>query len=289
MTIVNKTEFTICVRSTGEFTTKRLLEDLVYQVGSVEKVHLIKNLKFHEAVDRCFELAIEDKSKWLITLDADLVIKPDFISIFLSVANSMKSKEIEAHAMTIDRLFMKYRSAGNRLYRVSSLTLLRELLNRTKKNIRPEGAMLREATKLGYKIKPIKNVVALHDFFQFSRDLFRKGYLSSFKHISHSSELLSTWRELGESSLDFKVLLRGFSFGITSAEKYTLDNGSDLFKAQYEKLSKEFYDYDSGLTIPKDLNSYINEIISKESFHQKKSRFFKALTNFVQWRLFGKN
>ena len=207
---MNKNDFTICIRSIGEFTTKRLLEDIIYQIGSNEKVHLIKNLKLYEAVDRCFEFAIKEKSTWLITLDADLVIRPDFMNIFFSIANSMKSDEIEAHAMTVDRLFMKYRSAGNRLYRVSSLTLLRKLLDKTKINIRPEGTMLFEATKLGYKIKPIKDVVAMHDFFQFSRDLFRKGYLSSYKHASHSSELKSTWRELSKSSLDFQVLLRGF-------------------------------------------------------------------------------
>jgi hypothetical protein len=149
--------------------------------------------------------------------------------------------------------------------------------------------MLREATKLGYKIKPIKNVVALHDFFQFSCDLFRKGYLCSFKHISHSSELLSTWRELGRRSQDFQILLRGFSFGITFNEKYTLDNGSDIFKTQYEKISKEFYDYDNGLAIPKNLNEYISEVISKESFYKTEPKFFKLLTNFMKRRFFEKN
>ena len=286
---MNKNEFTICVRSSGEFTTDRLLEDLVYQIGSREKVHLIKDLKFHKAIDQCFEFAIKDKSTWLITLDADLIIKPDFINIFLNIAGSMKPKEIEAHAMTIDRLFMNYRSAGNRLYRVSSLSLLRELLKKTKNNIRPEGTMLLEATRLGYKIKPIKNVVALHDFFQFSCDLFRKGYLCSFKHISHSSELLSTWRELGRRSQDFQILLRGFSFGITSNEKCTLDNGSDIFKTQYEKLSKEFYDYDNSLAVPKNLNEYIREVTSKESFYKTKPKFFKVLANYMRRRFFEKN
>ena len=287
--MIDKNKFTICIRSSGEFTTNRLLKDIVYQFGSSEKVYLIKNLKFHEAVDRCFKFAIKDRSEWLITLDADLVIRPNFMKTFLSIANSMKAKEIEAHAMTIDRLFMNYRSAGNRLYRVSSLTLLRKLLKKTKNNIRPEGTMLREATKLGYKIKPIKNVVALHDFFQFSRDLFRKGYLCSFKHILHSSEFLPNWRKFGKRSLDFKILLRGFSFGITSTEKYTLDNCSDIFQKQYKKLSKEFYDYDSSLTIPNNVDGYINKTISKETFSKTKPRLFKTIANFTHWRLFESN
>lgn len=286
--MMDKNKFTICIRSSGEFTTERLFKDIVHQIGTNKKVHLIKNLKFHQAVDRCFEFAIEDKSEWLITLDADLVIKPDFISTFSNIANSMKLKEIEAHAMTIDRLFMNYRSAGNRLYRVSSLTLLKKLLKKTKNNIRPEGTMLREATKLGYKIKSIENVVALHDFFQFSRDLFRKGYLCSFKHISHSSELISTWRELGKRSKDFQILLRGFSFGITSKDKYTLDNGADIFKMQYKKLSQEFFDYDNSLTIPKNLNSYINRIVLKKNFYQIKPKFRNLLTNLMRQRLFEK-
>ncbi|MDA7476484.1 glycosyltransferase [Candidatus Pelagibacter ubique] len=279
---MNKNEFTVCVRSTGEFTTKRLLKDIVYQIGSNKKVHLIKNLQFHQAVDKCFELAIEDKSKWLITLDADLLIKPDFLKIYLSIANSMKSREIEAHAMTIDRLFMKYRSAGNRLYRVSSLPFLRKLLNKTKNNIRPEGSMLREAVRLGYKIKPIEDVVALHDFFQLSRDLFRKGYLSSFKHASYSSQLLSTWKKFGNESTDFLILLRGFSFGKASNNKFTLDYKSDLFKNQYEFLSKEFSDYDKKLNVPKNLNDYIYNIRTKNNFNETKLGIFEKIVNFFK-------
>ena len=126
-----------------------MLSDVISQIGSRDKVRLIENLLLHQAIDRSFEMAIRDKSLWLITLDADLVIKPNFLSTFINVANSMKDKEIEAHAMTIDRLFMDYRSVGNRLYRVSSLPLLRKILNNTKNNLRPEGTMLREAVKLG--------------------------------------------------------------------------------------------------------------------------------------------
>jgi hypothetical protein len=120
---MDKNKFTVCIRSSGEFTTDRLHKDIVRQIGSNEKVYLIKNLMFHQAVDKSFELALKNESLWLITLDADLIIKPNFLSTYIKVANSMKSKEIEAHAMTFDRLFMEYRSAGNRLYRVSSFVL----------------------------------------------------------------------------------------------------------------------------------------------------------------------
>ncbi len=279
---MNKNDFTVCVRSTGEFTTKRLLHDIVYQIGSNKKVHLIKNLKFHQAVDKCFQLAIQDKSKWLITLDADLLIKPDFMKIYLNIANSMRSKEIEAHAMTVDRLFMKYRSAGNRLYRVSSLPLLKKLLGKTKNNIRPEGSMLREAVRLGFKIKPTNDVVALHDFFQFSHDLFRKGYLCSFKHSSHSSHLLSTWKKLGNESTDFLILLRGFSFGKNSTEEFTLDNKSDLFKRQFEDLSRDYYEYDNRLNVPKNLNEYISDITIKKNFPDIKPGILKKIANLFQ-------
>jgi len=289
MTEVNKNEFTVCVRSTGEFTTKRLLKDIVYQIGSNKKVHLIKNLQFHQAVDKCFELAIEDKSKWLITLDADLLIKPDFLKIYLSIANSMKSREIEAHAMTIDRLFMKYRSAGNRLYRVSSLPFLRKLLNKTKNNIRPEGSMLREAVRLGFKIKPVNDVVALHDFFQLSSHLFRKGYLSSFKHSTNSSYLMSSWKKLGKNSTDFQILLRGYEFGKDRDEKYTSEYNSSKFKKQYESLLEDFSEYDNSLELPKNLNRYITDTISNENFYKIKSGIFKKIVNLFQKLVNGKN
>ena len=287
--MINKNNFTICIRSSGEFTTDRLIKDTAYQIGSNKKIHLIKNLMLHQAIDQSFEQALKDESSWLITLDADLVIKPNFLSTFCKIANSMKPKEIEAHAMTIDRLFMSYRSAGNRLYRVSSLPFLRELLKKTQNSIRPEGNMLKQAVRLGYKLKPINNVVALHDFFQVSRDLFRKGYICSFKHLEYSSKLLSTWRKLAHVSVEFSILLRGFAFGLTSGDKPNQDAWSELFQAQYDELSQEFYKYDHSLKIPENLETYISKIITNESFCSTNPGFLETTASLVWRRFFEKN
>ena len=155
--------------------------------------------------------------------------------------------------MTIDRLFMDYRSVGNRLYRVSSLPLLRKILNNTKNNLRPEGTMLREAVKLGYKIKPIQDVIGVHDFFQFSRDLFRKGYTCSFKHLDHSSDLLSTWKRLSKDSVDFSILLKGFAFGLSNKKIFQQNANSEFFINGSKQLSNEFNDYDNNLLIPENI------------------------------------
>ena len=284
---MDKNKFTICIRSSGEFTTERLLKDIINQIGSDQKVHLIKDLMLHEAIDRSFEIALKDQSVWLITLDADLVIMPNFLTIFRKVANSMKPKEIEAHAMTIDRLFMGYRSAGNRLYRVSSLPFLQKLLKKTRNNVRPEGSMLRLAEEQGYKLKPTKDVVALHDFFQFSKDLFRKGYLSSFKHIEYSSNILSTWRKLAKDSTDYSILLRGFAFGLTNGSEPQLDAHSDIFKIYNIDLSKEFSDYDHGLLVPEDIKAYIYQIKSKEFFNNVEHGLQKKINRLLR-RIIGK-
>lgn len=285
--MIDKNKFTICIRSTGEFTTERLFKDIISQIGTDHKVHLIKGLMLHEAIDRSFEIALKDDSSWLITLDADLIIMPNFLTIFRKVANSMKPKEIEAHAMTIDRLFMGYRSAGNRLYRVSSLPLLRKLLNKTKNNVRPEGTMLRLAEEQGYKLKPTKDVVALHDFFQYSKDLFRKGYLSSFKHIEYSSKILSTWRKLSIDYFDYSILLRGFAFGLMSGSEPQLNAHSEIFKTFNSNLSKEFSDYDHSLLLPDDLEAYVYQIKSKEFFNNVEHGLQKKI-NKLLWRIIGK-
>ena len=286
--MIDKNKITICIRSTGEFTTERLLKDIVYQIGSDQKVHLIKGLMLHEAIDRSFEIALKDDSSWLITLDADLIIMPNFLTIFRKVASSMKPKEIEAHAMTIDRLFMGYRSAGNRLYRVSSLPFLRKLLKKTRNNVRPEGSMLRLAEEQGYKLKPTKDVVALHDFFQFSKDLFRKGYLSSFKHIEYSSKILLTWRKLAKDSIDYSILLRGFAFGLVNGGQPKLDAHSEIFNTFYDNLSKEFSDYDQSLLVPENLENYVYQIKSKESFNNIEDGLQKKMIR-LWWRIIGKN
>lgn len=285
---MNIEDLTVCIRSSGEFTTKRLLKDLAYQIGSNKKIHLIEDLTLHNAIDQSFAYALQDKSTWLITIDADLVIKSNFLDIFSKIANSMKVKEIEAHAMTVDRLFMKYRSAGNRLYRVETIPILRQLLKKTKNNIRPEGTMLREAVKLGYKLKPINQVVALHDFFQYSRDLFRKGYLCSFKHSQNSSEYLSTWRYLAKDSIDFSILLRGFSFGLISGDKPTEDFRSGIFKAHCDDLSSEFKEYDQSLHITNNIEKYIQEVTDKEYFNSNNPGLIMKLIKFMNWRYFAK-
>ena len=286
--MVDKDRFTVCIRSSGEFTTNRLHKDIVHQIGSNEKVYLIKNLMLPHAIKKSFEFALKNESKWLITLDADLVIKPNFLSTFTKVANSMKSKEIEAHAMTFDRLFMNYRSAGNRLYRVSSLPFLIELLKKTKDNVRPEGSMLKEATKSGYKLKPIRDVVALHDFFQFSHDLFRKGYTCSFKYRDYSSKILSTWKKLSNDSIDFSILLRGFAFGLSNNHNFQKNAHSDLFLESYKELSKEFYDYDNSLFVPENLDIFLSKIKSNDFFDNTKAAMFKKTINNLWRRLVEK-
>ena len=262
--------------------------DIIDQIGSDKKIHLISNLMLHQAIDKSFEKAINDKSSWLITLDADLVIKPNFFSIFKKIAASLKANEIEAHALTIDRLFMNYRSAGNRLYRVKYLPLLRNILRKTKNNIRPEGTMLKEAVKLGFKIKPTNDVVALHDFFQHSRDLFRKGYLCSFKHISYSSSYLPTWRELSDEAADFSILLRGFSYGLLSGNKPIKDIRSNILQKQYDELSKEFYKYDNEIVIIDNVDNFIDEITAKNNFYFVKKNFIIKFKNFFKGYFFGK-
>lgn len=287
---MDKNKFTVCIRSSGEFTTDRLHKDIVRQIGSNEKVYLIKNLMFHQAVDKSFELALKNESLWLITLDADLIIKPNFLSTYIKVANSMKSKEIEAHAMTFDRLFMEYRSAGNRLYRVSSLPFLREILKKTKNNkFRPEGSMLKEAEKSGYKLKPIQDVVALHDFFQFSHDLFRKGYTCSFKHIDYSNHLLSNWKKMSVDSVDFSILLRGFAFGLADSHQFQHDAQSKFFLRSCKEQLKDFSNYNNSLKIPENLESYISNIKSNKFFSNGKPGMVKKITNILRRRFFEKN
>lgn len=286
--MTDKDKFTICIRSSGEFTANRLLKDITFQMGSDRKVYLIKDLMLYEAIEKSFEFALKDESEWLITLDADLVIFPNFLTILKKVANSMKPKEIEAHAMTIDRLFLGYRSAGNRLYRVSSIPVLQKLLKKTKNNIRPEGTMLRLAEEQGYKLKPIKDVVALHDFFQFSKDLIRKGYLCSFKHIEYSSKILSTWRKMENNCFDYSILLKGFALGLINGSEPQLDAHSEIFNVYYKNLSKEFSDYDQELVVPENLETYINQIKSYDLFNNAEPGLIKKSTNLLLRRIIGK-
>ena len=148
--------------------------------------------------------------------------------------------------------------------------------------------MLKEAVKQGYKLKPIQDVVALHDFFQFSHDLFRKGYSCSFKHLDYSSNLLSTWKRLSEDSVDFSILLRGFAFGLTKKNQFQQNAKSELFHDSYKELNEEFKDYNRSLLIPENIENLISKIELNNSLKIDDNNKIKKILKTLKRSLFEK-
>ena len=277
-------EITVCIRSVGERTFRRLIDDVGIEFGSRANVHFVEGLSLPDAIDRCFQVALDYKSDWLVTLDADIVLKSNFHETVIDITKSMDVGQIEAHALTVDRLFFEFRSAGNRIYRGEKLDYLRALLKSTRDLVRPEGAMLRKAQGEGYKIKASKKVIGLHDFFQGSADLFRKGYLCSRKHLDNVDHLLPLWNEMAKDNLDYRVLLMGFGFGIMQTGGSNNLLSPQELNSAFKELRGAFVEQE--VDIPEEIDSFICETISCKRFDMRNKLSMSNVLRRVRGRLF---
>jgi hypothetical protein len=80
-------------------------------------------------------------------------------------------------------------------------------------SLRPDtDAAIRLAT-LGYTHPRNDTIIAVHDFEQFYRDIYRKAFVHAHKHVEHVTYFEDLWNRLAECDSDYHVALRGLRDG----------------------------------------------------------------------------
>ena len=203
----------IVVRSAGERTVE-VCETLLSEQVASGNISRLCETPFSQAVIRTFEVGIEAGCKWTIAVDADVLVRPHAVEGIVSAAEREVDDTFELEGRIFDKLFYGPRSGGLHLYRTSLLEQAVEIARRLDVVHRPEFHVIQEMKSRGYRQKRIDDVFGLHDFEQYYRDLYRKGFVHAQKHADLLRLLGVMWARMEADDRDFRAVLLGMRAGL---------------------------------------------------------------------------
>lgn len=230
------TNFIVTIRAAGERTEQLCYDTVVNQAEGAEVV-VIREKPFKKALEECFRKGIESAKKWLITVDADMILLPGSIELMLNEADKMPSHYLQLQGKIIDKITGNIRKAGPRIYRTSLLTGLLSASESLEDHIRPESRLITSFGKKGYPSRYIPVVTCLHDYEQYYKDIYRKAYVHAHKHSDFLSGMIETAAEKQHTDNDYKVMLKAIWDGLTEQESVSIDT------RLYEEKSKKALDF----------------------------------------------
>jgi hypothetical protein len=205
-------DVTVVVRSAGERTLavcRRLLEE----VFPADRVHVIAERPFAAAVRRTCEIGSEAGRSWTLAVDADVLVRADALRDFVTRARRAPERVFELQGRILDKPFGGPRDGGPHLYRSELLALALRFTAGEVSSARPEFHLLRCMASRGYPWLQGEDVLGIHDFEQFHRDLHRKARAHARKHRAAIPLLRTMWLRLARRDPDYRALLLGLEAG----------------------------------------------------------------------------
>lgn len=207
-----KDEIAVVVRSAGERTTEACFF-LLKQIFAKENIAILKSMPFSKAIADGFEIGRKLNKRWILCIDADVLVSPAGIEDLLNAAVHCDENVFELQGLVLDKFIPVLRPAGNHLYRTELTVKAVNMIPTDGASLRPESDMLNSMDVAGHTWMQCNAVVGIHDFEQFNLDIFGKCFLQAHKHSQVLTLVEQFWLEKSTGDLDFKVALWGVLSG----------------------------------------------------------------------------
>ena len=205
-------DITVVIRSTGE-RTKDLCYQLLCKQVPPANVIVINEYPFRRAAQRSFEIGIELGRPWTLCLDADILLRRNAVHILRNWTLAAPNNVLYVQGTIFDKIFGRPRRAGPYFHRTSLLPKLLEYMPAEGMSLRPDTDAAMQLGALGYPRLQQNLIIAVHDFEQYYRDIYRKAFVHAHKHVDHMSELEPLWQRLAGQDQDYQVALWGLRDG----------------------------------------------------------------------------
>lgn len=289
---MNKTQdnFVVVIRAAGERTVKVCEKLIREEIGGKAECITIECTPFEEAIKKAFRIGIESGRKWLVTVDADVLIKKGGIVDLINFGDSMSRKVFQYEGYLYDGLLLKYRQGGVKVYRGDLLPRAISMIPEPGTQIRPETYTQNKMAKSGYKRKRVEVVAGVHDYEQFYKDVYRKCYVHAVKHQEEVLELLPKWSVLSKTDETYNVATFGAFDGLKLDQKVLLD--VDYFERISRDALKKYDITETKKLDPKEItDANISEILNYAgkfkmlSKREKVSKIYNSngLINTFRW------
>jgi hypothetical protein len=244
--IDSESDYIVVIRSSNE-RTEALCKKIVQKEAFGRQVVMVHEKPFKKALEKGFQLAIEAGTKWLITVDADMLVLPGAFKELHRQAESMPEQYFQLQGRIMDKISGEIRKAGPRIYRVSLLSEALRLSETYEDSIRPEALIVGNMGKTGHPSRYISYVTCLHDYEQFYKDLYRKSFVHARKHEEFVSSIIQWSVRNLKKDPDFKVILKALWDGLMYNDVISID--TRMFSEKAEKALSEL-EMDEKASIP---------------------------------------
>ena len=247
-------DISIVIRSVGERTTD-VCRTLLEAACPGAPLTVINETPFSKAIRKGFESGIEMQRRWTLVIDADVLVRADFIEEASAFMRELNGDAFVVQGLIFDKMFNLLRPAGNHLYNTSLLEKALDCIPEEGESIRPESSTIDRMVGLGYPFIQRDLVAGLHDYEQNYIDIAKKCFVQTHKHSMFVDEVWPQWEAWKKNDPDFEAAILGVKAGKALQDTVYIDSrflekcifdfhGEDRFVSK-PPLAKDQYDDDT--------------------------------------------
>lgn len=234
------TDLEFVIRTVGERTEGVCIELVNRQKDEHEVLHVLREKTHADAVERTIRIGLESKAEWLVAIDADMLLLPGSMSTIRKEIRSCSDDTAIIHPAVVDKLY-RMRRWGLTVYRKSILEELHDEFQiiRKKQHLKIEGAAIKELSRKKHReVIFSRNVTAIHDFYQYYRDLYRKAYLNTLRNPGFNKSVGKSWMRLAKSDDDYGVMFKAMQ-DATNQRRELTNSVTDFDSYELRKIVQD--------------------------------------------------
>lgn len=193
----------VVIRKNQERTSD-VCRAIIEQQVPESQICIVTEKPFYKAVEKTLKSG-GFSNRWLIAVDADVLLLPDAISRMCEEASRIKKDFFFYQGAVLDKFFMGYRPAGPHLYNCEHIQRSLELKNGFEQDPRPETFIRSKMKKEGFAYVQDQTVFGIHDFEQYYSDVYKKVFRHAQKHASHRKKIETLFNKFCDVDIDFAV------------------------------------------------------------------------------------
>jgi len=231
------TELEFVIRTVGERTEDVCIELVNLQKDEHESLHVLRENTHAKAVESTIAIGLESQAEWLVAIDADMLLTTGSIEIIRNEIRSCLESIAVIHPAVVDKMY-RMRRWGLTVYRNAAMEELNEKFQEIKlrQNTKIESAAIKAlGENTQRQVYFPREVTAIHDFYQYYKDLYRKAYLNVSRNQGFNKEVKRCWKRLANSDPDYLVMYKAMDDAASEKRKLT-NSVSDFNSSELEGI-----------------------------------------------------
>jgi hypothetical protein len=219
------------IRAAGERTADACCAALIRQT-SANDLERIELTPFWRTLREGLTRGMNSGAPWVLSVDADVLPSPEVVPHVMKWIGAADPKVAVVSGMIQDKFTATVRFGGIRLYRAEALSAMLDAMPEMGETVRPESTAIKRLTEQGWKHSLVPELVGLHDYEQYFRDIYRKAFLHMQKHGARMARFLELWMRLADEDADYQAALAGAADALVYRQAVDCDAGHEAFEDQ---------------------------------------------------------